>query len=102
MSKFSAALGSIVNVRVAFTDPDNADAAIDPTVVSITVKPPVSAAYTKSYGLDPEVVKESVGNYLIRLTLAEEGTYRWRWTGSTATKAVVVPGSCESTQEHDF
>lgn len=90
--KLTAGIGSIVNVRVAFTDPDNSDAAYDPDTVSIRMRTPGLVATDYEYGTDDEVVKESTGNYLFRLTLEEEGTYRWTWTGSSPQKAVAISG----------
>ena len=94
--KLTAGMGSIVNVRMAFSDPDNNDAPYDPNTVSITMRTPGLVSTTYTFGTDDEVEQESSGNYLFRLTLAEEGTYRWTWTGSSPQKAVVISGLCDS------
>lgn len=100
--KLTAMPGSIVNVRVAFKDPDANNAAYDPPTVSIRLKRPDSTVSTFTYGTDVEVVKESAGHYLFRLSLALEGTYRWVWTGASPIKAVAIPGLCDSVQTVDF
>ena len=94
--KLIAGLGSIVNVRMAFTDPDDNDADFDPSTVSIVMRTPGLVSTTYTYGTDAEVVRESTGHYLFRLTLVEEGTYRWAWSGTSPTKAVVITGFCDS------
>ena len=94
--KLTAGIGSIVNVRMAFTDPDDNDAAYDPATVSIRMRTPGLVSTTYTFGTDEEVVQESDGHYLFRLTLEEEGTYRWTWTGSSPQKAVVTSGSCDA------
>ena len=96
--KLTAGMGSIVNVRMAFTDPDNNDAPYDPVDVSIRMRTPGLVSTDYVFGTDPEVEQESAGNYLFRLTLAEEGTYRWTWTGASPQKAVVISGHCDSGQ----
>lgn len=89
--------GTVIKCRVAFTDPDNGDALIDPTTVTIAVKGPGDAtATTYTYGVDSEVEKESAGNYLFRLSLAAEGTHHWKWTGTTGSDGIAVVQSCDA------
>lgn len=102
MAKESFQKGSKPVIRVSFTDPDNDGAAIDPSTVSIRVKAPDDTVSTFTYATDPEVEKESVGNYVFRLLLDQEGTYHWKWTGTTSNKQVVLVGSCDSEQGVDF
>ena len=94
--KLTGVVGTIVNVRVAFTNPDDLDAPIDPSTVSLSMKTPAGVTTAYEYLTDIEVEQESVGNYLFLLTLGEEGTYRWTWTGSTPRRAVVIRGNCDS------
>ena len=94
--KLTAGIGSIVNVRMAFTDPDNDDAPYDPASVSIAMRTPGLVRTEYTFGTDPEVEQESAGRYLLRLLLVEEGTYRWTWTGASPQKAVVVSGTCDA------
>lgn len=97
MAKENFETGTTLNCRVTFTDPDNSDAPTDPTTVSIAVRGPSDeAATTYTYGTDDEVVKEDTGDYLFRLALSEEGTYRWKWTGSTSTKSVAISEFCDA------
>lgn len=105
MAKETFQKGSKPVIRVSFTDPDNDDAALDPTTVTIAIHAPEDAAgeaTTYTYATDVEVEKESVGNYAFRLLLDQEGTYHWKWTGATSSKQVVLAGSCDSVQEVDF
>lgn len=97
MAKATFETGTTLNLRVSFTDPDNGDEATDPTTVSIAVRTPADASPTTyTYGTDAEVIKEAVGEYLFRLALTEIGTYRWKWTGATSTKSVVISEFCDS------
>lgn len=94
--KLTSTVGTIVNVRVAFTDPEDNDAPIDPDSVSLRMRTPGLVSTDYVYGTDEEVVRESQGNYLFELPLAEEGTYRWQWAGSSPHKSVVLPGLCDA------
>lgn len=93
--------GATVRVRVTFEDPDTGTA-VDPNNISIAVRAPSGTVTTKVFGTDAEVVKEAVGKYLYRLTLAEEGTYRWKWTGVATDETAVIPGQLDSVSEVDF
>lgn len=96
--KLTGELGSIVNVRMAFTDPENDNAPYDPASVSFRMRTPGQVVTSYDFGVAPEVEQEAPGQYLYRLTLAEEGTYRWTWTGASPQKAVVKSGSCDSVE----
>lgn len=110
MAKVQKPKGNVQNLRVQFTDPesttpplgDDGKALIDPTTVQIVVRSPTGTVTTKVYSTHPEVIKESQGKYLYRLTLSEEGTYNWRWEATIPNGAVVVPGSLDSVREVDF
>ena len=94
--KLTAVVGTIVNVRVAFTNPDDNDAAYDPNAVSLSMRTPAGVTTEYVYGTDAALELESAGHYLFRLTLSEESTYRWTWTGSSPQRAVVIRGNCDS------
>lgn len=101
MAKTIFNTGATVRVKVTFEDPDTL-AAVDPLDVSIKVRAPGGTVTTKVYGTDPEVIKELTGKYLYRLTLAEEGTYRWKWIGVAVNETAVITGQLESMSEVDF
>ena len=96
--KLTAGMGSIVNVRMSFTDPDNNDAPFDPDTVTLRMREPDKTINVFVYGTDADLVRESAGKYLYRLLLLEEGTYRWTWWGDSPTKAVTVNGSCDAVE----
>lgn len=96
--KLIGGVGGIVNVRIRFTDPDNNDTPYDPASVTLRVRNPDRAVTTYTFGIDPELTQESAGRYLFRLSLANEGTYRWTWSGTSPQKAVVVSGSCDAVE----
>lgn len=101
MPKSIFSKGATVRIRVTFEDPDTG-VAVDPNTVSIKVRAPSGGVTTKTYGSDPEVIKEATGKYLYRLTLTEEGTYRWKWTGVATDETAIIPGTLESMSEVDF
>lgn len=79
--------GELVRVSMAYTDTDGD--AIDPSTVSIRIKPPSGTRVTYVYGTDAELVKDSVGNYHVDLSLAEDGEYRYyAWSTGTGQAAV--------------
>lgn len=101
MPKVIFSKGATVRIRVTFEDPDTG-VPVDPNSVSIKVRAPGGTVTTKTFGTDAEVVKEATGKYLYRLTLSEEGTYRWKWTGVATDETAVIPGTLESMSEVDF
>lgn len=93
--------GATVRIRVTFTDPDTL-VDTDPGTVTIKVRAPDGTVTTKVYGTDAEVIKEATGKYLYRLTLAAEGTYRWKWIGVAVNETAVIPGKLDSVSEVDY
>lgn len=93
MARNEYTTGSSVYVTASFTDPRNGDAPIDPSTVTLEVKAP-GGSYAAVSG--SSITNTAVGDYEYVLPLAEEGTYRWRWTGTTGDKAKVILGECES------
>lgn len=77
--------GNLVRVDGNFTDENNAPA--DPSTVSVKVRTPAGASTTYTYGVDPEVIKDSVGNYHIDLQPDLEGTWYYRWEGTGSIRA---------------
>lgn len=55
-------------------------AAIDPTVVYVQTKSPITQTITSyQYGVDPEVENPSVGTYTIAIAPTEHGIWYYRW-----------------------
>jgi hypothetical protein len=93
MAKTEWTTGSSVYVTANFTDPRDADAPVDPTTVTLSIIAPGEAAVAA----DPEdITNPAVGTYEYVLLLAQQGTYRWKWTGTTGDKVIVIPGACDS------
>lgn len=93
MAKYEYSTGSSIFVTASFTDPLNEDAPIDPTTVALAVKGPGEDDFT---AVASGITNTAVGEYEYTLALPLEGTYRWKWTGTTGTRVVVIPGSCDS------
>jgi len=78
-------LGDLVKVTGTFTDPDNGDAVIDPTVVKLSYRNPAGTVTTWTYG-GGEITKDSTGNYSANIdaNVAGRWFYRWWSTGTGA------------------
>ena len=77
-------VGDEVKVTAVFTDPDNGNAALDPTAVKFDFTTPAGLTTTYIYGTNSELVKDSTGNYHVLIDAATSGiwTYRWYSTGT--------------------
>lgn len=77
-------LADVRRLSAAVTDSDAA--AADPTGLSFTLQPPDGVTVTYVYGTDAELVKDSVGNYHVDITLSQPGrwAYKFNATGSNA------------------
>lgn len=84
--------GSSIKVFVDFTDPDNDDAPINPTTVTLDITAPDGTAVATA----GSITNPSAGRHEYVLLLEQANTYRWKWTGTSGAKVVVVPGSCDS------
>lgn len=85
-------IGDQVRMRVQFTDPNNVDAAIDPTTVTLKHKDPSGNVTTLVYGTDVEVIKESTGTYYADITIDEAGQWSYKWFGTGAAVAAEEEG----------
>lgn len=85
-------VGDLVKLTGTFTDPDNADAPIDPTAVFLAFTSPSGTTTTYTYGTDAELVKASTGVYTANVDGTEAGKWRYRWY-STGTAQASEPGS---------
>lgn len=77
-------------IRGAWTDPVSGLPA-DPSTVTVRYLPPSGVAgvpVTKVYGIDPEVVHDSTGNFSLLLTASEVGLWQYRWEGENVAPAI--------------
>ena len=79
-------IGDVVRVQGTFTDPDNSDAPLDPSVVKATIRQPNGTTQTYTYVTDVEVTKLSTGVYRLEYTVTAAGQHNYRWF-STGTGA---------------
>lgn len=75
-------IGQLIRITAAFTNA--ADQPFDPGDVYVTVTPPTGSPHTLHYGVDGDLVKDSVGNYHYDQPAEVAGIYDFRWysTGS--------------------
>lgn len=81
-------IGDVVRIASVFTQ---VDVPIDPTTVSVSVKPPTGATVTYSFGGAGTIIKDTVGRYHVDISIPASGTYRYRWV-STGTGAAAKEG----------
>jgi hypothetical protein len=79
-------VGDVIRVSVAFT---SAGVAVDPSVVTVTVREPTGSRTPYTYGIGASVVRDSQGNYHLDHTVKTAGFhwYRWLSTGVGAAAA---------------
>lgn len=87
--------GEVVRAKNSYTNPDTG-VATDPTSVQVEVRKPDGTITTYTFGVSPELTKPVVGTYQLLITLAQTGTYRWRWTAGTANGPNVDNDECDS------
>lgn len=90
-AKKSYVLGTKPKLTVAFSNPDTG-VAVDPSTVTLKVQDPSGVVANYAYLTDAGFTKTSTGNYYMRVTLDEGGTWEWTFTGVTADDAIVVHG----------
>lgn len=69
-------------IRVGYTFKNSSGTAADPTTVTLKLRTPAGTETSHVYLTDLNVIKDSTGAYHYDLTLAESGTYSWRWIGT--------------------
>jgi len=81
--------GSEVRLICEFRDPFNGYALVDPDTVKVAWLDPSDNYTEKTYGTDPEVVKDGTGQYHIDVTVNAGGEWKYRWwsTGTITTAA---------------
>lgn len=71
-------IGDVVKVTGTFAQ---ATVPIDPTTVTLVMKPPTGANQTYTYAA-AELTKDSIGVYHREFSIDTAGTYRYRWTSA--------------------
>jgi hypothetical protein len=76
-------MGDSVRLKSAFTDIN--DDPVDPLGgISIIVKKPDGSAVEYVYGVDADVIRDSVGVYRYTVAIDMVGTWFYRWVGKNA------------------
>ena len=75
--------GELVRVSAAF---ETGGAATDPTTVILRYKNPTGTITAWTFGVDSQVVKDSVGNFRADINTNAGGTYYFRWEGTGASQ----------------
>ncbi len=103
VSRFES--GSVVKVAGYFRTPKTATPPseyIDPATITFTIRRPDLTIETRVYGVDA-IERIDTGKYAASITLAQEGTYKWRWNAQNGANQVgVKSGSFDSFSESDF
>lgn len=81
--------GDIVQVTGAFTNA--AAAPQDPTAVVFRMVNPAGTVTSYTFGVDGQLVKDSVGNYHVDVDASVEGVWHYRWE-STGTGQAAEEG----------
>lgn len=71
--------GDLVKMTANFTDAN--DTAADPNTVTFKLKEPDGEVTTYESGTDPELVKESVGEYYVEKKVDQIGEHYYRFEG---------------------
>ncbi len=84
--------GTNLRVNVALVDSFNAP--VDPTVVTFRTMDPCGSQSSYTYGVNTQVQRSGVGQYLVDFQPIEPGRWRWRWdTTSTIAAPFAVEGN---------
>lgn len=75
-------VGDLVTVEGAFTDANDDPA--DPAAVSFAFEDPAGTVTTYAYQADPEIVKDSTGNYHVDVSATAAGDWHYRWIATGA------------------
>lgn len=99
MAKQTFEMGTSIDIRVHFTDPNAGGIDLDPAGLSLVIRAPDGTVSTLEIG---DLTRESAGHYIYVLGTPQEGTYNWRWHANTPTKAIVLTGTLDSRRDVDF
>lgn len=75
-------VGDLIRCSGAFTDASSV--AVDPTVITFKFKNPSETITTYVFGVNAELVKDSVGNYHADVDVNDRGAWLYRFEGSGA------------------
>lgn len=78
-------IGDMVTIYGIFSDIN--DVVTDPTTISVLVKDPTGTLTTYVYGVDANLIKDSVGNYHFDITPTVTGVWYYKFVGEGAVKA---------------
>ena len=84
-------LGSVIKLTANFK---NASVNVDPAAVILRIKNPLGVQVSYTYGVDLELVKESVGNYSLNFIPTQEGRHVFQFS-STGTYASAAESSLD-------
>ena len=77
-------VGDRVRVTATFTN-ELTGAPMDPSVITLTIKPPRLPATVHQYGIvGSGIVREALGVYYIDQDITVHGSWYYRWTGAGA------------------
>jgi hypothetical protein len=71
-------LGDLVKVTAAFSNKQTGEA-IDPDVISVSIKTPAGVLTTYTYVADASLVKDDIGQYYAMVNANEPGFWKYRW-----------------------
>lgn len=74
-------IGNVVRTKATFTDPNNANAAVDPSVVTVSYMAPGGTITSITYP-SAGTVRESTGIYHADIPVASWGTWYYDWTAT--------------------
>lgn len=72
--------GETVNFYVSISDEDGKE--VDPDGLEFYIKRPDAVIQSYTLGVGTDITKDSTGNYSIELTMAQVGTYQYKWKTS--------------------
>jgi hypothetical protein len=72
-------LGETVRITATFRDAQNGNILLDPEQVQFLLRNPLGEVYAFTYGVHPELLRESEGVYYVDLQLDYPRTYWYRW-----------------------
>lgn len=73
-------------ISVNFTDKDGTS--VDPTLVILRMKPPLSVTVEYTYPGNGQIIKDSTGKYHINYPITLSGVYYGKWAGTGAVVGV--------------
>ena len=75
---------------------------VDPATVTLQIQSPDGTVEIRDYAVSG-ITKLGTGQYKATIALTQEGTYHWRWTGSSGPNQTgVLTGQFDSVREPNF